>query len=95
MDKNTIEFQTAWNGIPQIIALIAEEFPTVFIEYKFADENAGYNVGHFKFHDGEIEDLSPEDDTPEAWELVFELGVRDREDYVQLPNGSWEYRNDE
>ncbi len=95
VDKNTIEFQTAWNGIPQIIALIAEEFPTVFIEYKFADENAGYNVGHFKFHDGEIEDLSPEDDTPEAWELVFELGVRDREDYVQLPNGSWEYRNDE
>lgn len=34
IDDNTIEFQTAWNGIPDMVRLVAEKFPEVTIEYK-------------------------------------------------------------
>lgn len=95
LDDNTIEFQTAWNGIPDMVRLVAEKFPEVTIEYKYADENWSYNVGSFIFHGEDIEDLSPENESPEAWELVFELGVANREDFVQEPDGTWQYREDD
>lgn len=95
LDDNTIEFQTAWNGIPDMVRLVAEKFPEVTIEYKYADENWSCNVGSFIFHGEDIEDLSPEDESPEAWELVFELGVANREEFVQKPDGIWKYRDDE
>lgn len=95
LDDNTIEFQTAWNGIPDMVRLVAEKFPEVTIEYKYADENWSYNVGSFIFHGEDIEDLSPENESPEAWELVFELGVANREDFVQEPDGTWKYREDD
>lgn len=95
IDENTIEFQTAWNGIPDAVKLLAEKFPEVTIEYKYADEDLSCNVGSFIFHGEDIEDLSPEDESQEAWELVFELGVANREDFVQEPDGTWKYREDD
>lgn len=95
LDDNTIEFQTAWNGIPNMVRLVAEKFPEVTIEYKYADEDWSNNVGSFIFHGDEVEDFSPEDCSPEAWELVFELGVANREDFVQEPDGTWKYREDD
>lgn len=95
IDDNTITFQTAWNGIPDMVRLVAEKFPEVTIEYKYADEDWSYNVGSFIFNGEEIEDHSPENASPEAWEIVFELGVADREEFVQKPDGTWEYREDD
>lgn len=95
IDENTIEFQTAWSGIPDAVAKVAAMFPNVEIEYKYADENTSYNVGHFLFKGEERTDLSPEDGSPEAWTLAFDLGVAIEEDYVQQPDGTWKYREDD
>lgn len=95
IDENTIEFQTAWSGIPDAVAKVAAMFPNVEIEYKYADEDASYNVGHFLFSGEERTDISPEDGSPEAWALVFDLGVAIEEDYVQQPDGTWKYREDD
>lgn len=78
-----------------MVRLVAEKFPEVTIEYKYADEDWSCNVGSFIFHGEDIEDLSPKDGSPEAWELVFELGVANREEFVQEPDGTWKYREDE
>lgn len=95
LDDNTIEFQTAWNGIPDMVRRVAEKFPEVTIEYKYADEDWSCNVGSFIFHGEDIEDLSPEDESPEAWELVFELGVANREEFVQKSDGTWVYHEND
>lgn len=95
LDENTIEFQTAWSGIPDAVAKVAAKFSNVQIEYKYADENISCNVGHFLFRGEECTDLSPEDGSPEAWALVFDLGVAIEEDYVQQPDGTWKYREDD
>lgn len=88
---NVIEFQTAWNGVPDLMAKLSDKFPEVEFDYIYADENCGFNTGRFHFFGDVIEDFSPEDDTAEAWELVFELGVADRDNYIQQPDGSWEW----
>lgn len=95
LDKNTIEFQTAWSGIPDMVRIVAQKFPEVTIEYKYADEDWSYNVGNFIFHGENIEDLSPKNESPEAWGIVFELGVANRDEFVQKPDGTWKYRDDE
>lgn len=43
--ENTVYFQTAWNGVPKIIMLLAQVFPEVGFKYEYADEDFGYNTG--------------------------------------------------
>lgn len=94
-DDKTLYFQTAWNGVPQLISQLAIKFPEVSIKYDFADEDAGYNVGSFIMRGEEVEDNSPANDTAEAWALVFDLGVASIDDYVQQPNGSYLYKEED
>ena len=73
-------FSTAWNGVPRILAFLSKQFPDIEIEYKWADEDIGQNVGHIIFFDGErIEDLSPRSDSREAYEQAAELWDLDLE----------------
>lgn len=92
---NSIEFRTAWNGVPSLMHQLCAHFPTLKVEYLYADEDWGYNVGHFDFHGSEIYDHNIQDNSAEAWEIVFELGVAEREDFIQQSDGSWEYKEDE
>ena len=87
-------FQTAWSGVPDLIAQLAAKFPSLTIEYDFADENTGWNVGSYIMNGDEVEDISPADDSAEAWALVFDLGVADRDDYEEQPDGSYAYKED-
>lgn len=95
LEGNQLYFQTAWSGVPNLIAILAEKFQSLTIEYKYADEDTSYNTGHFIMQGEDIKDLSPEDDSAEAWGLVFELGVADEEDYVRQPDGTYKYRDDD
>lgn len=70
---DTICFETANNGVPNLIKKIAWIFPNVELQYEFADEELGCNVGRYNFKDTEIEDNSPESRSKDAYELAFEL----------------------
>lgn len=95
LEGNQLCFQTAWSGVPNLIAILAEKFPTLTIEYKYADENTSYNTGSFIMHGEDIKDLSPEDASAEAWEIVFELGVCDPEDFIRLEDGTYKWKEDD
>lgn len=92
---NVIEFQTAWSGVTQLMSILASKFTEVEFEYLYADENIGYNIGDYRLHGDEVEDFTPTEDTAAAWEIVFELGVADRDEFVQEPDGSWKWKCDE
>lgn len=51
-DGSTIEFQTAWSYPDQIIAALAEKYPDLHFEVKWADEDFGYNVGEKEYENG-------------------------------------------
>lgn len=46
---NTIYFDTAWNGVPELMQKLAFIFPSVLLEYSFADEDFGRNVAEYHF----------------------------------------------
>lgn len=73
--EDTIYFQTAWNGVPDLISKIAWIFPRVTIEYSFADEDTGSsNCGVYQFSEHIIlESKEYESCSKEAYELAFEL----------------------
>ena len=57
-------FTTAWYGVPMLIEKLVKKYPNLQFEYKFADENAGYNcaiggsLGNGEFEFFELEDMS-------------------------------------
>ncbi|MEC0234057.1 hypothetical protein P4H71_06895 [Paenibacillus kribbensis] len=73
--KDTIFFETAWNGIPNLIQKLAWIFQKVEIEYSFADEDYGSsNCGFYRFEYDKInEKREYESRSEEAYELAFEL----------------------
>lgn len=73
--EDTIYFQTAWSGIPELIQKIAWIFPDVVIEYSFADEDLGSsNCGYYQFKESEIlEEMRYASQSIQAYELSFEL----------------------
>lgn len=73
-DSRFLQFDTAWSSVPNILSLLSEEFPEVRMEYKWADENIGYNVGTAIFYDGELQEYDvPNGGSKEAYELAAEV----------------------
>lgn len=95
LSDNSIMFNTAWNGITGLICKLGAMFPSVTIKYDYADENVSCNVGSYVIDGDAVYDNSPEDETPEAWKLAFDLGVRDIEDFVEQPDGTYEYKDED
>lgn len=71
--KNVITFETAWNGVPDLISKVSDKFPLVRLVYKWSDECTGCNCGHVCFKYGESEVFVIENSSKEAYELAFEL----------------------
>ena len=75
---NIIEFETAWCDVPVLMSKLAMIFPNVRFEYMYADEDTGYNVGHYTFEDTDIYEYSIVAGSKDAYELAFELwGLQD------------------
>jgi hypothetical protein len=73
-DENTITFETAWSGVPELIREISAEFPGITLSYVFAGENWGNNTGKFEFKGGECTlECQPYDQTGEAREIAGSL----------------------
>ena len=86
-----IHFQTAWSSGAQVIANLADQFPTLTYELTYADEDCGYNVGQYWFKNGCVEKENiPEGGTNDAMELYFHCWCPDKEGW-EMKNGEWEY----
>ena len=47
-------FNTAWSRAMPVIQKLAENFPDLYFEYCWADEDLGVNVGMAEFENGEV-----------------------------------------
>lgn len=73
-ENDTLVFHTAWSRVLPVITELAKRFPEVEIEYEWADEDIGCNVGHAHFQDGELtEDVRLDAQTKEAYEFAAEV----------------------
>lgn len=94
ISDNIFEFDTAWSGVPDIIKEISKSF-TGTIEYKFADEDTGSNVGVFKVAHGVIlSEHKPKGQTKEAYDVAFDLRPEDKVNY-KLVGNTYEYIEEE
>lgn len=50
--NNSIYFDTAWGGVPKLMAMLSQKFKDHEFGYKFADEDTGSNVGNYIFTNG-------------------------------------------
>lgn len=88
------EFETAWSGVPDLIIKMSEYFPGVLVEYMWADEDTGSNVGKLWVKNRRIlQQLWIESGTKFAYELAFELRPEAREGYT-LVNGEYIYNEE-
>lgn len=90
MDNDSIYFETAWNGVEPLICALSEKFPDVEFEYKYADEDTGYNCGEGSVQNGEIDMYYPDGGSKEAYEIAFEVRPYLEEEY-ELVDGKYEY----
>lgn len=89
-DTATIFFQTAWNGVSNIIIKLVSLFPNIHFDYKFADEDMCHNCG---CGDGNEEDgfyfEYCQSNSEEAMETYAECWEEDIDEFIQLPDGYW------
>ena len=95
-DYKTFVFDTAWNGVPELMLNLSKQNPNVEFIYEYADEDTGCNCAAYKFLNGEvIEAYEPENLSKEAYELAFKLRPEQKE-YYNLVGNNYEYKdNDE
>lgn len=95
VNKNIIEFTTAWNGVPKLMSKLALIFPKVKFKYEYADENNIANVGSYIFKDTVIQEQPIMYCSKEAYELYLDLWeCRDEYKYNPITN-TYEYIVDE
>lgn len=73
INENTITFQTAWSGVPELLYKIAQNHPDVELSYLFADEDWGNNVGSFTFQGADVDEHLPTGGSEEARAIAEEL----------------------
>lgn len=92
---NTLTFQTAWSRVMPIIQKLSEMFPDITMEYRWADEDIGSNVGEADFVAGECtREYIPDSQSKEAYELAFDIQGETAEDFgLQYfeESGTYEY----
>lgn len=80
--NNTLTFSTAWSRAMPIVEVLAKSFPDIDIEYSWADEDIGNNVGRAYFSEGELtEEYFPEIHSKEAYEMATEIRDCELSDY--------------
>lgn len=90
--NDTIYFETAWSAPLPVLEKLAEKFPDVIIDFKWADEDTGTNTGHIVVKGGEVlVDERPKNRSKEAYEMRFDLVPEDKENY-KLVGDKYEYQ---
>ena len=87
-----ITFQTAWSGVPNIIQKLTEMFPTITFDYKYADEDMGYNCGEGYGENGEFSFLMLQGGSEDAIRTYTECWDCDFDSFYQDDEGHWHNR---
>ncbi len=94
-DGETLEFQTAWATPQPVITALAEQYPDLDFDLKWADEDFGYNVGHKQYKSGkECFSFVSQGGSNQALELAAEIHQVDLAESGFLYNeetGKYEY----
>lgn len=92
--SDSIMFKTAWSGVPTVVKEIAKKFPELYIEYAYADEDAGSNVGtgYSDYGEKKFWFSEEEDNSDEAWRVFFDLW--ECEDEFEKVDGEWRFKED-
>ena len=73
-DDTTVWFDTAWSFAAPIVEKLSEMFPTLTIEFAYADEDCGSNTGEGEIKNGDyLRENYPDTGSNEAYELYKEL----------------------
>lgn len=91
-DENTVEFQTAWSGVPNLMSDVVAMFPNIDFEYLYADEDCGYNVGCGFSCDGELIMEYPDGGTEEAYDIYFKTHPWAK-DEMEFKDGEWRWKD--
>lgn len=90
-NENIIEFSTAWSFPRPVFDRLAEMFPDMYIDVRYADEDFGSNCGELQYEHGEGSSLyEPEGD--EAME--FALDLWDERDDWEKVDGEWKMKEE-
>jgi hypothetical protein len=93
--EDTIYFQTAWSSPLELMQELSKMFPLVKLNFAYADEDSGSNVGKIIFENGDaIEVNQPENQSTDAYDIYFELHPESKENY-NLVDGVYEYVEEE
>lgn len=97
-DDDTLEFFTAWNGVPNILEAISRKYPDQTITYRWADEDIGSNVGEATFQSGTMIDAYiPTPGSKEAYELasdIMGIDLAEFDLYLSEDKSTYEYREE-
>ena len=87
-----ISFDTAWAGVPDLIRKLTEMYPNLNFEYKFADEDMGYNTGVGYTDEDGFTFYYNEPESEEAMATYAECKGYDICDFYQDIDGYWHNR---
>jgi hypothetical protein len=88
--ENIFLFDTAWSGVTKLIKEMSKEFPDIVINYKYADEDAGYNTGDMVIQSGRIiKEIRRENGSNSAYEIYLELHPDC--DYIKMIRGEYQH----
>lgn len=91
---NIVEFQTAWAAPHPVIERLAEVFPDVEFNHKWADEDTAYNCGEREYADGEMKsEYLPDGGSLEAYELAFLMRPYLKDEY-EFVDGEYRYKDE-
>lgn len=90
---NTIWFDTAWSGVPELMQKLSMIFPDAEFNYAYADENTGSNTGTGTIKNGELAMYYPANQSNDAYELCFELNPN-KEGYYKLTDEGYKYKEE-
>lgn len=80
-DDHSVEFETAWSGVPKLLWILADKFKIGF-NYRYADEDIGCNCGEYDYTilDGETIQYELELDDPKMFAIHL-WGYESEADY--------------
>lgn len=93
VNDNTFTFETAWNGVPDLMQKMSKVCPNVTFEYAWSDEDTGNNCGLATFKAGLADVNKLENGSNEAYDLAFELRPHYKE-YYELVDGEYQSKED-
>lgn len=97
LDDSTIQFNTAWSDVKPVILALSQKFPDVEMNYQWADEDIGVNMGDATFKNGEcIDEIQFQNSSKEAYEFAADLWEVDLEEEglaFDEKTGTYEYQD--